>query len=225
MNKIKQSIVSFIKGFSQKSLNTLIVLITLYVLINIISMKEDIVEKYYSRFLFKYISGALNFLSSSVLISMAEVLLIIFILSISITIIVFIVKSVRYIKQQALCFYLGRCLYKIMRFALVLYVSFMLLWGLNYYRVPLSSHFDSVSVNQENISKVAKMLIDESNSKRKDIEVDYTSYSIKSFIDLASSIEHDLPLIFSEFPFLEGFYYSSPKPIFMSKLFFSELVK
>lgn len=220
MNNIKRNLSFFINGFSKHSLNHIIILIILYVAINIFIMYENTVEMYYSRFLFKYISAFLNIISSRIPISLSEILLFVFILFIFISIILFIAKLRKMKHRMFILAYLGSCLYKLMCFVLFIYVSFMLLWGINYYRKPLASYLPKSEMNDENVGIVVQMLIEEANELRGNIPEDYQIHNMNSFIDLSESMNSNFGSIYNEFNFLRGFFYSNPKPIFLiSKLF------
>lgn len=219
MHEIKKSIISFANGFSKISINFFIVLVIIYVLINILTMHEHIVEMYYSRVVFKYISTALNFISSLIPISLSEILLFLFAIFVFIVITMFFVCMKNAIYNDMVVFFLGQSLYKVMCFALVVYISFMLSWGLNYYRQPLSSHLKSIDIDDNNIAIVVEMLIDEVNSLRSDIEIDYETYSLDKFLELSKDINAKFQPVIKEFDFLDGYFYSPPKPILISKLF------
>ncbi len=219
MHKIKQGVASLINGFSKGSINLLVVLVIMYVLINIFTMNRHAVEMYYSRFIFKYISAALNFVSSLLPISLAEVILFLFAVFISISIIFFIVGIKKASFHSQVLYFLGQSLYSFMCFALIIGISFMLLWGLNYYRQPLSSYLKSVDMNDQNVSKVVEILIEEANSLRNDIEVNYETYTIERFINSSKGMNAYFESVDDEFEFLNGYIFSPPKPILISKLF------
>ncbi len=219
MNNIKRNLNFFMRGFSKHSLNHLIVLIILYVLINIFSMYENAVETYYSRFLFKYISAVLNRISSLIPLSLSEIFLFIFILFIFIYIILFILKLKKLKHKVFILGFLGSSLYKLMCFLLFIYISFMLLWGLNYYRVPLASYLDDAEMNDENVAIVVNMLIAEANSLKSNIKNDTQIHNMNLFISIFKSMNSNFESVYNEFSFLKGFFYSNPKPIFISKLF------
>lgn len=219
MHKIKRSLISFTNGFSKSSINTLVILVILYVLINIIAMNSYIVEMYYSRLIFKYISTSLNFVSSLIPISLAEILLFMFIIFVIISITFFIIGIKNAFLNKQVFLFLGKSLYRLMCFALIIYVSFMLFWGLNYYREPLSSYIEAVDMNEHNVSIVVEMLIEEANGLRDEIKISYDAYSLEKFIDLAKDMNVEFNSIYKEFDFLDGFLYSNPKPLLISELF------
>ncbi len=219
MRKLKYNLYHFYRGFSFHSSNHLIMLVIAFVFINILTLNSSIVETYYSRFFFKYISAAINAISFIFPISIAQILLLVFIVLVLRAIIRFATHCKIFYKNILLAIFLGKVSYKLMCFALYVYIIFMLLWGLNYYRVPLSSYLEEVEVSNESVTVVVKKIIDEANLARASITDDRQSYSIAEFIALAKTADDIFIPVYEEFAFLKGFIYSPPKPILLSKLF------
>ncbi|ADG71010.1 DUF3810 domain-containing protein [Brachyspira murdochii] len=194
-------------------------LVFIAVILKIITFSKNFVENFYSRTIYKTIAGSLNKLSSNVSFSIGEVLLFVFI----ITVILFIILAFKHsffnhniasIKEKlkmALNF-----IYVFICFIVIVYIVFMLVWGLNYYRVPLIEYYaNNSSITDDDIYNLADRLIRNVNDLKD--EMKYTDINTNYQV-LNRIVESEYNKVFEYFEFL-NMHYSKTKPIKISKLF------
>ena len=119
-------------------------LIFIVIILKIVTFSKNFVENYYSRLIYKNIAGTINRLSSNFNFSLGEILLFLFIIAVIIFIVIAFkksffnanIKSLADKSKTALNF-----LYILACSMIVIYIIFLLVWGLNYHRVPLIENY------------------------------------------------------------------------------------
>ena len=194
-------------------------LVFIAVILKIVTFSKNFVENFYSRTIYKTIAGYLNKLSSNVSFSVGEVLLFVFIIAVILFIILalkhsFFNHNIASIKEKlktALNF-----MYVFICFIVLIYIVFMLVWGLNYYRVPLIEYYaNNSSITDDDIYNLADRLIRNVNDLKD--EMKYTDINTNYQV-LNRIVESEYNKVFEYFEFL-NMHYSKTKPIKISKLF------
>ena len=189
------------------------------VILKIITFSKNFIENFYSRIVYKFISENIGNLTSLISFSLGEILLIIFILLIILYILLSIKKilfSKHNLKDKLKIF--GNCIYNIVCLVIIIYIVFMAVWGLNYYRVPLIENYSQYNDNpitNDDIYSLADNIIKNINNLKD--EMKYTKV-ITNYQALNRMVEAEYNKVFEEFDFL-AMPYSKTKPIMMSKLF------
>lgn len=202
-----------------KSKITLILsLIFIAVLLKIAALSKNFIENFYSRLLYKKISGSINRISSNFSFSVGELLLFLFFTAVFIFIIIAVKKSFFNSNAASLTDKIKTALNFIYVFAcsmIIIYIIFLLLWGLNYHRLPLIENYPPKDINDNDIYLLADALIKNINNikdemKYKEINTNYQA--------LNRMIESEYNKVFEEFSFLNMHYFRT-KPIMISKIF------
>ena len=146
---------------------------------------------------------------------MGEILIIIF----AIIIILFIIFTIKnLITEKERLKILFNFLYSIICAAIIVYIIFMSIWGLNYYRMPIIDNYSKYmekQIDNEDIYSLAEYLIKDINNLKSQIKYSEINTNYQA---LNRMVEVDYKNIFEEFNFL-NMNYSRTKPIKSSKLF------
>lgn len=194
-------------------------IIFIAVILRIITFSQNFIENFYSRIIYKFIAGNIGNLTSLFNFSLGEYLLIIFMLLIILYFILSIKKillSKNNIKNKLKIF--GNFIYNLVCTAIIIYIVFLAVWGLNYHRVPLIENYSSYNdkpINNDDIYLLADNLIKNINNLKD--EMKYIKV-VTNYQALNRMVESEYNKVFEEFDFL-SMPYSKTKPIMMSKLF------
>mgnify|MGYP000858018510 CR=1 FL=1 len=186
-------------------------------LVYISSMHQNIVEKIYTGRIYRSIIAAMNAVLGRLPFSFAETILIIFSLA---AIFYIALKLVCIIKRKSFRLF-GDLLLNILSAISVIYFLFIILWGLNYYRLPYSkiAGLDVRPASVSELRQVCGSLIDRANTLREKVHQNgkgcmYIYGGYKSAFKRAhtgfDNASKTNPKLFS----LYGF----PKPVLLSKL-------
>ncbi len=198
--------------------NKLIFLLCISVIaifLKLLSLSKFLVENFYSKFIYKKLAGGLNKLSGKLSFSLGEILIIIFVIII-ILFIIFTIKNL--ITEKERLKILFNFLYAIICAAIIVYIIFMSIWGLNYYRMPIIDNYSKYmekQIDNEDIYSLAEYLIKDINNLKSQIKYSEINTNYQA---LNRMVEVDYKNIFEEFNFL-NMNYSRTKPIKSSKLF------
>lgn len=158
----------FKKGFIKLCF---VLLIPLGLLLSYIStLYPETVESVYSKGLYKFIATPLNIISGLVPFSLAELLLISFVVFIIVKFVKLIIKLFKSPKQ--IKHTLIHSLLNIVVCVSVLYFSFIVVWGLNYQRLPFSQ-IAGLKVEPASVSELAEVcekLLDQAKELRKHVD-------------------------------------------------------
>ena len=190
-------------------------IIFIAVILRLSTLSKSLIENVYSRFFYKGLAGNLNKLSGRFSFSLGEILLIVFIILL-ILFIVFTVKNL--ITEKDKLKILFNFLYTIVCAFVILYIIFMSVWGLNYYRAPLTENYSDYAereINNEDIYSLAEYLIKDINNLKNQMKYQNINTNFQA---LNRMVEADYKNIFEEFDFL-NMHYVRTKPIKSSKLF------
>ena len=194
-------------------------LIFVVVLLRITTMSKNFIENFYSRSIYKNIAGSINKLSSNFSFSVGEVLLFIFIIAVIAFIVIALKKSffnsnIHSLKEKLII--ASNFVYVLLCSILVIYIIFLLFWGLNYHRVPIIENYaDNKNITDNDIYYLAERLIKNVNDLKN--EMKYTKVNTNYQV-LNRLVESEYNKVFEEFKYLE-MSYSKTKPIMISKLF------
>lgn len=116
------------------------VLLLTLISINIFSRQSDLVERYYSRGIYPIIANVLSSVSSIFPFALGEMLILVGTLGLFVFVLHFFFKNRR---KRSMIFIgsqkRGSIIPKIVSLVLIVLVSFQLLWGLNYSRLPMKT--------------------------------------------------------------------------------------
>ncbi len=154
------------KKISKKHIFILSFLLGGLALIWLFSLSPDLIEKYYSQGLYPLLAQALGYFSYLLPLSLAELLVLMAVLGLLLG----LIKQGLKIRGGSLALKAAikkDTLFLIMSFSLV-YLLFLLLWGFNYYRLPLTElmGFDTSQIRAEELQSLCMQLIQESNELR-----------------------------------------------------------
>ncbi len=190
----------------------LLTIIFIASIIKIITNSKNFVENFYSRLIYKNISGNINKATSLLPFSIAEILLFIFIIAILLFIILNIKNIILMPNKLKSTF---NFLYSLICILIIIYIVFMSVWGLNYYRLPLSENYSYKKATTEDVYNLSEYMIKEIN--KIEAEMQYQN-SVTNYQAINRIVESEYNNIFNEFPFL-NMKYSKTKPINISKIF------
>ena len=168
-----------------------LLLFPLSIIINTISSRYPyFIEKYYSNFINKFTVEALSKISSIVPFSIFEMIIYLVVFSILLFIIYFIYNIIN--NPKNLKYILKNSLLNILSIISTLYFLFIILWGLNYNRLPLEvSIIDNYNLNynksitkvektNEDLINLYKYLIEKSNETRDLVKTDNNVFKANS---------------------------------------------
>ncbi|MCT4687901.1 DUF3810 domain-containing protein [Vallitalea sp.] len=199
---------------------SLILLLPIGILLtNIAQSSPAFIEKYYSNGIYHYISQFLSNITGIIPISIAE-LLIIFLIAL------FIYKLVRIIitlikTKNKKRYILIDFLRKILIFISVGYFIFVLIWGLNYYRLPFSeiANLNVQDATIQELTGLCESLITEANDLRNQVQEDDNSvmYVPKGYNDIFNRAHKGYDNIADKYKELGG-NYGAPKGVVFSQV-------
>jgi len=146
----------------------LVLLIPLgYLLLYLSSLSHPLTENIYSKGLYKALSIPLNILFGYIPVSVAEIILISTVLILLFLIVRTIIKS-----PSEKWSILGRAISNIVAAASILYLSFILLWGFNYQRLPFKdiAGYDTQPTDINTLKHVCEALIQRTNELRTQVD-------------------------------------------------------
>ncbi|WP_053956795.1 DUF3810 domain-containing protein [Inediibacterium massiliense] len=175
------------------------------------------IENWYSNGLYRMISMILNFFNRIFDFSIGEYLFIFLILFILYKVIIFIKKIITYKKNRKsilLSFFIS-----IFISINIIYFLFMLLWGLNYYRLPLSeiTHLSIAPYSVEDLENLCVILTNKANILRTKVDENHQGIMTlkKEGNNLLEKANTGYILASNTYPILKG-KYSTPKEIYFS---------
>ncbi|WP_432665538.1 DUF3810 domain-containing protein [Wukongibacter baidiensis] len=197
----------------------LILLLPLAILISYIGSKFPYaIEKLYSNSIYKLINQSLSRFTGVFPFSVGELLLISIVIASIAAIIVIIIRIIK-LKNKRIHLCLNFLLNTIILISIA-YFTFIVIWGLNYHRLPFSkiSRLDARPSSTDELVMVCNDLIDRANKLRVDIEEDSfgvmnLNYSKKKVFTKATEGYNVASNLYSEL----GGIYGRPKGIILSK--------
>ncbi len=190
-----------------------------YLIFFLSSFIPHTVEKVYSNFIFKGIAGIFTILTGYIPVSFGEIIIILLFLFLLVK---FILLLVRIIKKPSTAFkVLGNTLLNILVIFSIAYFSFMLLWGLNYQRLPFSeiANLDISPATTRELADVCENLLAEANKLRELVNEDE-----RGVMALSSDINTTLKRAYMGYENAEKIYpvlkgrYGRPKGVISSEI-------
>lgn len=179
------------------------------------------IESLYSMKIYRYINSPLSLITGLLPLSLAEVSIYCISILIFYKLILFIRKIFQIPKNILNHIYLLKILKKLICFAVILYFSFLTLWGLNYYRISFSetSGIKTTQYSKDDLEELCLHLIKESNAIREIVDENnegiMTISKGKKWVLENAYIGYDI--ISKTYSTLSG-KYGSPKPVMLSEL-------
>ena len=197
-----------------------ILLLPIALLLNFIASKyPNMVETVYSTTINKATIEILSFITGWIPFSLYDI----FVVVVCIGLIVYIISVIRrcFIYRKNILRILTKGLLNIVSFFSVLYFLFIVLWGINYNRVPFNESI-GVSItkhNYEDLGSLYEYLINECNSIRAKLPEDSSGVvEINDYKSIFNRAEKGYNAIDNLYPTLKG-NYSKPKYILSSEIF------
>lgn len=188
-------------------------------LVTIAKHNSNFVEKVFSLGIYRYMSIGISYITSLIPISLAEILIIIlpfgFLLTIGITLYHIIKKKG---KRRLIAV---KYIINLLCFLSVMYFSYVLLCGLNYYRYPFS-YYSNLEVRESSVDELYNLCLDLSELARElRLQIPATdekgnfklSMSNYEAGEIAMDAMNELGKVY---PVLAG-WYAKPKPVIFSK--------
>jgi hypothetical protein len=196
----------------------LILLLPFTLFINFLASRyPELVERYYSQVVYKYLSQLISGLTGLLPISLAELLFIVFIAVTLSGLYLTIKRIIKYPKDR----------FKIITGAIanvliaisLLYFAFIFMWGLNYHRLPFGN-IEAISSNRadiEDLEELCRYLISRANYLRNGLEENSDGVMVIStgVRDVLKRAQKGYDAATKIFPELGGTY-GNPKGIFFS---------
>lgn len=152
-----------------RNIITIVVAIVFYILYRFSFLIPEVVENIYSRGFFKFVNQLLSSFTGLVPISIGEFTLYAFVISIAIYLIYMVISAIMVPGKRLYRFF---CHFMtLVAIAANIFTSFVLLWGFNYARQPLSTsmHLEVKPVEKEILYDLCESLVKEANILRKDV--------------------------------------------------------
>lgn len=190
------------------------IVVVLAILIKLLTNFTYIIEYIYSQKIYKVITTILSKLTSILPFSIAEIFIALSFIFIAFLIFKNYASILVLLKTKPLDFIIKSIFYLVSSL-LIIYIIFMSIWGLNYYRLPLKAYNENYKPTAKDIEKLSKIFIEEANYLKKEIDKPDYIYSVE---EINNYIYKNYEVIFNDYSFL-NVNYSKPKPIISSKLF------
>lgn len=151
----------------------LILFLPLAILISYIASKSpSIVEKLYSNTIYRFLGQTLSNITGVFSFSVGELLFVSIIIFFISLIIISIIKAVKNSKKAIYIF--ANLLLNMIIFISIAYFSFIIVWGLNYHRLPFSqiAMLDTKPTSISELVNLCEDLIERGNALRENVKVD-----------------------------------------------------
>ncbi len=197
----------------------LIILLPVGFLLNYISsLNREMTQQVYSNFFYKGIYKSISSIIGYIPVSVAEILLILVVLVFAYHI---VKTSVKFVKSKSLRISIVKTAFiDIFALAGVTYFAFVIMWGMNYNRPPISELFELeiIPASIEELTQLSSSLIDEMNELRNLVQEDesgvmYPKNGYKGAIERAVYGFEAAEKVYPQM----GTMYGKPKPILLSK--------
>lgn len=189
------------------------------VLVHFSSKRPDLVEILFSEGAYPYIGGIISRATGIFTFSVAEI-------AVSLVISVFVIYTISTIIKS---FFTGginfapllKYLTNIIIIASVIFFTFLVTWGLNYYRMPFAdiAGLEVKPASAAELESLCNTLINKANGLRLSVDTDSEgNMDIPgSSRDILNNCYKGYDAISDRYPYLRG-NYGSPKPVFLSEL-------
>lgn len=198
-----------------------ILLLPLSLFLNYIASKyPDIVESLYSTSINKLTIEILSFITGFIPFSMYDVFVVILILSGIIYIFITIKRCM--LNKKSIYNIISKFILNILSFFSILYFLFIILWGINYNRIPFNESIgiDISKHSESDLSNLYEFLINKCNSIRYNLSEDENGVVMidGGYKSIFERSEKGYDNIEKKYPILQG-NYSRPKYILSSEIF------
>ncbi|MBP3927957.1 MAG: DUF3810 family protein, partial [Peptostreptococcaceae bacterium] len=197
-----------------------ILLLPIALILNFLASKyPNIVERLYSTTINKFTVETLSFITGWIPFSLYDI----FVVVTCIGLIVYIISVIRrcFIYRKNILRILTKGVLNIVSFFSVLYFLFIVLWGINYNRLPFNESIEIpiTKHNYEDLGSLYEYLINECNSIRAKLPEDSSGVvKISDYKSIFNRAEKGYNAIDNLYPTLKG-NYSKPKYILSSEIF------
>ncbi|MEY8562335.1 DUF3810 domain-containing protein [Eggerthellaceae bacterium 3-80] len=189
------------------------------VLVALFSSNPSLTEFVYSRSIFPTLSTVVGFLPSLVSFSVAEWVVLLFLVFCLAYIAYWIVQLIR--KKDERGFQVYKAFVGVLVLASVVYFCFVITGGLNYYRYTFaeSAGIELEQSSEDELESLCWSLADNMNQTRAEIgeEVDVCALNSGDFERYAHASVGAISALAQTYPVLERPLYSTPKPVFASE--------
>jgi hypothetical protein len=157
----------------------------------VVPISQSLVERWYSTTAFPLLQGALTRVSNLVPFALLDVLILVAVAGGA----WLLARDVR--ERTRWSTLLGRWGVRLAATTAVLYIAFVLLWGLNYRRVPLASRLmqDEATISLEEVTRLAQLAVHQVNTHYPAAHANEASAGASIDPSLATSFERALHLI------------------------------
>jgi hypothetical protein len=182
--------------------------------------RPDLVEKYYSAYVSNFFCSFTSLIMDIFPFSVAEILLIAFVIGTIIWIILFAYRLFKKPDTQGM---LLRTFTTLIVVACLFYIDFQVTWGLNYYRYPLSKNLnldDKTPITAEELAKASEIIISRINTDISKVSFEDTGFSRTpmTFFETAYKIGQCYDKASGDYPFIgKMFGGEAAKPVMLSK--------
>ncbi len=199
----------------KKKTFTVTSLILLIVAVRLFARSTDLVENYYANIIFKTIAPPLSRLTGILPFSAAEILVVLLVLWLSIDLLTSLVRRHRRQPDEKIS-----TLYTFITMAGLVYLVFMGLWGLNYYRMEFAqiAGLDTGNISIQELYALGDSLVEEANQLRAGLKEDDDGVmSLPNRQEVFKQAVAGYDVLALKYPQLEG-EYGRPKGLLLSRI-------
>lgn len=182
---------------------------------------SSVIESLYSMKIYRFINKPLSLATGMIPVSLAEILLYFLLITMIVRLIVFFKNIIKSPKNFLNEVFIKKKLRLFLFIIILFYLSFLIIWGLNYYRDPLakSLNLTVAKYSKYDLRELCLYLINESNSLRMEVNEDNNGvmYIQKGSRWVLNNAYKGFDAVSGTYTALSG-KYGTPKPVILSEL-------
>lgn len=182
---------------------------------------SSVIESLYSMRIYRFINKPLSLATGMIPVSLAEILLYFLLITMIVRLIVFLKNIIKSPKNFLNEVFIKKKLRLFLFIIILFYLSFLIIWGLNYYRDPLakSLNLTVAKYSKYDLRELCLYLINESNSLRMEVNEDNNGvmYIQKGSRWVLNNAYKGFDAVSGTYTALSG-KYGTPKPVILSEL-------
>ena len=182
---------------------------------------SSVIESLYSMKIYRFINKPLSLATGMIPVSLAEILLYFLLITMIVRLIVFLKNIIKSPKSFLNEVFIKKKLRLFLFIIILFYLSFLIIWGLNYYRDPLakSLNLTVAKYSKYDLRELCLYLINESNSLRMEVNEDNNGvmYIQKGSRWVLNNAYKGFDAVSGTYTALSG-KYGTPKPVILSEL-------